>query len=101
MADDYGFTQLAIAGMSPEEEPAAGALAKIAAEARAQDVKFIFFETLVNPQLARTIAEEIGAQTLVFNPLEGLTDAELAAGKDYLSVQRENLANHKIALQCR
>jgi zinc transport system substrate-binding protein len=53
-----------------------------------------------SPQLAKTIAREIGAQTLVFDPLEGLTDEELAAGKDYASVMRENLANLRIALQC-
>lgn len=101
VAQDYGFVQLPIAGLSPDEEPSAGQLAKVAAQAKAEGIRYIFFETLVSPQLASTIAGEIGAQTLVFNPLEGLTEDELAAGKDYLSVQRENLANLRIALQCR
>ncbi|HTM67697.1 MAG TPA: zinc ABC transporter substrate-binding protein [Candidatus Binatia bacterium] len=96
----YGFTQLSIAGLSPEEEPSAGAMASLAAAAKAKDVHYVFFETLVNPQLSKTIAAEIGAQTLVFNPLEGLTDGDIAAGRDYLSVQRENLANLRTALEC-
>ncbi len=97
----YGFTQLPITGLSPDEEPSAGKLAEIAAQAKAQGIKYIFFETLVNPQLAETIAREIGAKTLVFNPLEGLTDQQIAAGENYLTVMRENLANLRIALQCR
>lgn len=101
LAKRYGFTQLPVSGLSPEEEPSAGQLAAVAVEAKAKNVKYIFFETLVSPQLAETIAREVGAQTLVFNPLEGLTDREKAAGKDYLSVMRENLANLRIALQCK
>ncbi|HTK04759.1 MAG TPA: zinc ABC transporter substrate-binding protein [Candidatus Eisenbacteria bacterium] len=96
----YGFTQLPISGLSPDEEPSAGRLARIAEQAKALKVRYIFFETLVSPQLAKTIADEIGAQTLVFDPLEGLTDQDIASGKDYVSVMTENLANLKTALQC-
>jgi zinc transport system substrate-binding protein len=55
---------------------------------------------LVSPKLAQTIAWETGAQTLVFDPLEGLTPNELAAGADYFSIQAQNLANLQIALEC-
>jgi zinc transport system substrate-binding protein len=44
------------------------------------------------------IANETGASTLVLNPIEGLTDEELARGETYLSVMRANLVNLKIAL---
>ena len=33
------------------------------------------------------------------NPLEGLTDEEIAAGEDYFSVMRSNLDELKAALQ--
>lgn len=101
VANAYGLRQVAISGLSTEEEPSAQELAEVAEFARANNVQFIFFETLVPSDLSETIANEVGAQTLVLNPIEGLTDAEIASGKDYLSEMRGNLANLKIALECR
>lgn len=101
LAQAYDFTMLPITGLSPDAEPAAGELARIADESRKQGVTHIFFETLVSPELARTLAAEIGAQTLVFNPLEGLTAEEISAGKNYLSIMRENLNNLRLAMICK
>jgi ABC-type Zn uptake system ZnuABC Zn-binding protein ZnuA len=39
-------------------------------------VRTVFFETLVSPRLAQTVARESGATTAVLNPLEGLTADE-------------------------
>jgi zinc transport system substrate-binding protein len=100
LAKRYGLNVVNIAGLSPEEEPSPKRMAEIADLARDKNIKYIFFETLVSPKLAETIASEIGARTLVFNPLEGLTPEDLSAGKNYVSVMEENLTNLKIALQC-
>ncbi|MBI4318303.1 MAG: zinc ABC transporter substrate-binding protein [Chloroflexi bacterium] len=100
LARRYSLNVVAISGLSPDDEPSPRRLAEIVEFARANSVKYIFFETLVSPRLADTIAREVGAKTLVFNSIEGLTSEEQAAGKDYLSVQRENLANLRIALEC-
>ena len=101
LARDYDFEQLAITGVSPDEEPSAGALAQLAQTAKALGIQYVFFETLVSPELAQTLSREIGAQTLVFNPLEGLTDEEVNLGKNYLSVMRDNLQNLRTAMICR
>lgn len=100
LAKDYGLQQLPIAGLSPDAEPSPATMAAITDFARAHHVKYIFFESLVSPRLADTIASEIGAQTLVLNPLEGLSDAETKTGKNYLSVMQDNLDNLKQALTC-
>ncbi|MBI4433721.1 zinc ABC transporter substrate-binding protein [Candidatus Uhrbacteria bacterium] len=100
LAHAYGFTQIPITGISPDEEPSAGALAAIARQAKTRGVRYVLFETLVSPKLAQTLAREIGAQTLVFNPLEGLTEEEMASGKHYISVMRENLATLRTAMVC-
>lgn len=65
---------------------------------KANGIKYIFFETLVSPKLSETIANESGAQTLVLNPIEGLTDDEVAQGANYISEMRMNLVNLKYAL---
>ncbi len=74
LARDYGLTQVPIAGLSPDQEPSAQEMAEVVEFAKANDVKTIFFETLVSSKVAATIATEIGARTAVLNPLEGLTE---------------------------
>ncbi len=96
----YGLTQIGIAGLSPADEPSPQALAKLTDFARTQQIKYIFFEALVNPKFSDTLARELGVQTLVLNPLEGLTAAELAAGKTYFTEMRQNLVNLRLALSC-
>lgn len=100
MARRYGLEIVPIAGLSPDEEPSPARMAEIAKLAKAAGAKYIFFEALVSPKLAETIAAEIGAATLIFNPLEGLTERESAAGKDYVTIMRDNLANLRTALLC-
>ncbi len=97
LAARYGLHQEAITGLTPEAEPSASQLAEIAEFARANEVTHIFFESAASPALAETIASEVGAQTLVLHPLEGLARG---SDQDYFSVMRENLANLKVALRC-
>jgi zinc transport system substrate-binding protein len=100
LAATYNLQQMPIAGLAPEAEPSPREMADIVKLARDRQVKYIFFESLVSPKLADTIAAEVGAQTLVLNPLEGLTPAEISAGQDYFTEMRNNLINLQIALEC-
>lgn len=101
LSEQYGLNQVAISGLSPDEEPSSAQLAKVADFARANKVKYIFFESLVSPKLSQTIATEVGAQTMVLDPIEGISDEDLAKGADYFSVMRSNLQNLKVALECK
>ncbi len=100
LAKEYGFNQLAIAGLSPDEEPTLQTLKTISDFAKKNNVQYIFFESLVSPKLSETIANEVGAKTLVLNPLEGLSMQDIAEGKNYFTEMRSNLNQLKIALQC-
>lgn len=100
LAKQYDLIQISIAGLSPDEEPSTRRLAELVTEIRQKNISHIFFETLVSPKLAETLAKEVGAQTLVFNPLEGLLPDEIAQGKNYISVMQDNLSQLRIALQC-
>lgn len=100
LAHRYDLTQHPIMGLAPDAEPSPKELKAIVDEAKEHGVKHIFFETLVSDKVAKVVAQEIGAQTLVLNPFEGLTNEEIKAGQDYLSVMRTNLTNLKTALEC-
>lgn len=96
----YNFTQVAVSGISPDDEPTPKKLSEVSKLIKEKGLQYIFFETLVSPRLAETIATETNAQTLVFNPLEGLTNDELVRGENYFSIQRNNLMNLRTALSC-
>ncbi|NOU68858.1 zinc ABC transporter substrate-binding protein [Paenibacillus sp. LMG 31461] len=98
LAKEYGLTQVPIAGLSPEEEPAPDKMAYIIKFAKENQVKTIFFETLVDPKVAQTIAKEINAKTDVLNPIEGLTDEDKKKNLDYIGVMNNNLDALKKAL---
>jgi zinc transport system substrate-binding protein len=101
LARRYHLTQVPVMGVAPESEPSPAELAAVASLARERQARYIFFETLVSARLAETLAREIGARTLVLNPIEGLTRQEAAAGKDYVALMEQNLANLRTGLGCR
>lgn len=100
LADDYDLKQVAIAGFSPDAEPNPGRLAELAQLVQDQGVTTIFTEPLVSSRVADTLARETGAHVAVLNPIEGLTPEQAAAGEDYFSLMRQNLAAIKEALGC-
>ena len=101
LAKNYGINQIAISGVSPDEEPSSQKLAQIADFAKKNNVKYIFFESLVSPKLSETIANEIGAKTLVLDPIEGISDKDMKAGKNYITIMKDNLTNLRLALACK
>ncbi|HUR15314.1 MAG TPA: zinc ABC transporter substrate-binding protein [Mycobacteriales bacterium] len=92
----YGLQQRGITGLSPEAEPSPKRLAAVADYARSHHVTTIFFESLVSPKVAQTVASEVGAKTAVLDPLESVSGTD-----DYLTVMRRNAATLHDALGCR
>jgi len=101
LARRYDLEQIPLSGLSPETEPTPQALEKIVKDVRDSKATTIFFETLISPRLAETVARETGAKTAVLDPIEGLTEDASGLGEDYLSVMRTNLAALRRALGCR
>ena len=87
----YGINQKGIEGLSPESEPSPKKMAEIVDYVKDNGIKVIFFEELVSPKVSEAIAKETGAKTNMLNPLEGLSDEDMKAGKDYIKVMQENL----------
>ena len=101
LAEAYGLEQVALTGLSPEAEPSPRRLEALVERIRRERATTVFFETLVSPKLAETVAREAGARTAVLDPLEGLSDEDAARGDDYFGVMRRNLAALRAALGCR
>jgi zinc transport system substrate-binding protein len=101
LAARYGLEQVPITGLSPEAEPTPRDLEEVVEHVRETKATTIFFETLVSPRLAETVARETEAETAVLDPIEGIAQDDLDRGADYLSVMRKNLASLRRALGCR
>ncbi len=99
LAKRYGLEQVGIRGIEPDTEPSAARIAEVQKIAREHGVTTIFFETLVSPAVAQSVAGDLGLVTDVLDPLEGLTDQ--SRGSDYLAVMRSNLTALQKANGCR
>jgi zinc transport system substrate-binding protein len=99
LAARYDLTQVGISGLSADSEPSPGALAEVSDFVRAHDVRTIYYETLVSPDIADTVARETGASTAVLDPIEGVT--EDSPGRDYVEIMRANLATLRAGQACR
>ena len=63
---------------------------------RDEDITTIFFESLVSPKVAETLADDLGITAAVLDPIEGLADP----ADDYFSIAERNLDALRTALDC-
>lgn len=97
--EKYGLHFEAIAGLTPDAEPSPAHVAELEDLIRSEGVTTVFSETLASPEMAETLADDLGLRTDVLDPVEGLTDS--TTGEDYLSLMRSNLDALREASQCR
>ena len=96
LGNAYGLSQIAITGISPDDQPDAKLLTEIANEAKAAGVKTVFFEDVLPADLSETVARAIGAKTSLLSALEFTPEGT----NDYISMMRDNLANLRAGLSC-
>ncbi|GAA1579252.1 zinc ABC transporter substrate-binding protein [Kribbella hippodromi] len=98
LAKRYGLTMVGIAGFTPDAEPTPTRIKEVQDIVKAQHVTTIFYEELVSPKVADTIANDVGVKTAVLSPIEGLSDAN--SKETYLTLMQENLRELQKANSC-
>lgn len=94
----YGLHQIAVAGLSPTQEPSQKDLEGIIETAEEHDINHVLFEQNITPKVAEVVQKEIGAEALRIHNLSVLTEENIENEEDYFSLMRENLAQLKEAL---
>jgi zinc transport system substrate-binding protein len=87
-------------GISPNTEPAPGDIIGLIRSVRAHHLDAVFFEELVLPSVADTIARETGAKLLMLHGAHNLSKNEWDQNVTFLSLMENNLKNLKIGLEC-
>ncbi len=95
----YDLDLQAINGISPDAEPSPAHLRELSDLIESEGITTVFSETLASPAMADTLASDLGLETAVLDPIEGLGDD--TADEDYLSLMRANLAALQEANGCR
>lgn len=101
LAQQYGLTQIPLYGISPNAEPTPKKMAEVITAATHYQAKAIYYEELVSDKLAKTIAQETGAKTLVLSTGENLTQKQIETKVTFLSLMEQNLENLKYGLACK
>lgn len=101
LAKANSLEHISVIGLSSDEQPGAHAVAQIVSLVREKGIGTIFFEELIDDNVAHTIARETGAQAIALHPLENISRDEVQSSQTYLSVMRSNLVKLKDAMECR
>jgi zinc transport system substrate-binding protein len=94
----YGLEMEPIAGLSPGAEPTPADLARLQDLIGSEGITTVFSERLVSPRVSQSLADDVGVETAVLDPIEGLSDD--TDDEDYLSLMRHNLAALEKANGC-
>ena len=100
LAYKYNLESISVFGVSPDSEPTPQRIKEIVNLTKDHNIQYIYFEKLVNPKLAETIANEKGAKTLILNPAHNLLKEQFDQKVSFLSLMEENLENLTIGLEC-
>lgn len=85
----YGLDVEGVAGLTPDAEPTPADLGALQELAREEGITTVFSERLASPAFTEALADDLGIQTAILDPIEGLTDE--TASEDYVSLMEQNL----------
>ena len=91
LGERYGIKVMALGGLAPDAEASAAEIAEFVDYVKDNNIKVIFAEELVDPRLAEVIADEAGAEVLMFSPIEALTEDEIGKNITYIDKMEKNL----------
>ena len=100
LARRYSLQQVSLYGVSPDSRPTPKQLVRVVELAKQHQINVIYFEVYVSNDLAKVIAEELGAKTLVLNPGANLTVEQTKANMTFIDIMNQNLASLKKGFSC-
>ncbi len=100
LANRYGLHYESAYAVSADSEPTPAKIMDLIKKMRANGLRYVYTEELVEPRIADTIARETGATILKLHGAHNISKEDLAGGVTFLSLMEKNLKNLRIGLQC-
>lgn len=100
LARRYGLEYVSAYEGSPNSEPTARKMIALKRIVKEKDIRYVFYEELLNPKVSEIIAQETGARLLKLNGAHNITRDEFKQGVTFLSLMEDNLVNLKTGLEC-
>lgn len=93
MAHDYGLEySAAFTSCASETEPSAKKLVELIENIRADEIPVVYTIEMSTGNIARTLAEETGAEIMELHSAQTVRQSEFDAGESYVSLMKKNLA---------
>lgn len=100
LAKRYNLTFLsAYRGFSPDAEPTPRDIGELIDKTRQSGIKYVYYEELISPRVAQTLAAEAGVQLLPLNGAHNVSKDALTKGDTFLAIMQRNLESLKKGLQ--
>ncbi|MDO5729945.1 MAG: zinc ABC transporter substrate-binding protein, partial [Actinomycetaceae bacterium] len=96
LAQNTGLHQVGVSGIDPEVAPSPERLKTIGEVVKETGTKVIFTEVNVSPKVIEVLADDLGIETSVLDPIETLNDPS----ENYASLMKTNLENLRKGLDC-
>jgi zinc transport system substrate-binding protein len=100
LAKRYGLEYISpYKGFAPNSEPTPKQMAALIKTIKVTGATHIFYEELLEPRIARAIAEHTGIKILLLHGAHNISAKELESGTTFADIMRQNLKNLKTGLQ--
>lgn len=100
LAARAGLETNALLDYSGEDAATSKDIEAFADALRTMQVTTVFYEVSIARDSMKAVADLVGATTATLDPIETITQSELAAGATYLSIQRTNISRIAEGLEC-
>ncbi|NVN99850.1 MAG: zinc ABC transporter substrate-binding protein [Geobacteraceae bacterium] len=100
LADRYKLNYISAYGVSADSEPSPKKMMALIEAIRRHKLKSIFYEELLSPAVAQTVASETGATLLKLHGIHNLTKEEIDSGVSFTALMEQNLVALKKGLVC-
>lgn len=96
----YNLDYKAAQSFSPNAETSPGDLLDLSQAIKNQGSQYLFMDKMENPQLAESLARDLGVDILSLKTVANLESDDYEAGRSYEDLMRENLDKLIIGLEC-
>lgn len=101
LAERYNLRYISAYGVSADSEPSPRKMMELIDTIRRHKLKSVFYEELLSPAVARSVAEETGASLIRLHGIHNLEKQEFDGGATYTGLMEQNLAALRKGLFCR